>query len=40
MKLSANVHYALIIVTDLALQGEEAIVTGNDIARLKICAGR
>ena len=33
MKIPAKVHYALLIMTDIAMQGEKATVTGNDIAR-------
>lgn len=33
MKIPAQVHYAIIIMIDISLQGKGATVTGNDIAR-------
>ncbi len=33
MKIPAQVHYAIIIMIDIAMQGKGATVTGNDIAR-------
>ena len=33
MKIPAKIHYALLIMTDIAMQGENATVTANDIAR-------
>ncbi|MDI6791845.1 MAG: Rrf2 family transcriptional regulator [bacterium] len=33
MKIPAKVHYAIVIMTDIAMQGEGATITGNDIAR-------
>ena len=33
MKIAAKVHYAIVIMTDIAMQGEGATITGNDIAR-------
>ncbi|MDI6793500.1 MAG: Rrf2 family transcriptional regulator [bacterium] len=33
MKIPAKVHYAIAIMTDIAMQGEGATITGNDIAR-------
>lgn len=33
MKTTAKVHYAIVIMTDIAMQGKGAVVTGNDIAR-------
>ncbi|MEW5767839.1 MAG: Rrf2 family transcriptional regulator [bacterium] len=33
MKIPAKVHYAIVIMTDIAMQGEGTTITGNDIAR-------
>jgi Rrf2 family iron-sulfur cluster assembly transcriptional regulator len=33
MKITAQIHYAIVIMTDLAIQGEGLTVTGDDIAR-------
>lgn len=33
MKIPAKVHYAIVIMTDIAMQGEGVTITGNDIAR-------
>jgi Rrf2 family iron-sulfur cluster assembly transcriptional regulator len=33
MKIPAKVHYAIVIMTDIAMQGEGATITSNDIAR-------
>ncbi len=33
MKIPAKVHYAIVIMTDLAMQGQGITITGNDIAR-------
>ncbi|MEK7812215.1 MAG: Rrf2 family transcriptional regulator [Candidatus Desantisbacteria bacterium] len=33
MKIPAQVHYAIIIMIDIAMQGKGTTVTGNDIAR-------
>jgi Rrf2 family iron-sulfur cluster assembly transcriptional regulator len=33
MKIPANIHYAIIIMIDIAMQGKGVTVSGNDIAR-------
>ncbi|MFH1097977.1 MAG: Rrf2 family transcriptional regulator [Candidatus Desantisbacteria bacterium] len=33
MKIPAKIHYAIVIMTDLAMQGQGVTITGNDIAR-------
>lgn len=33
MKIPSKVHYAIVILIDIARQGKGAIVTGNEIAR-------
>lgn len=33
MKIPAKIHYAIVIMTDLAMQGHGVTITGNDIAR-------
>ncbi len=33
MKISAKIHYAIVIMTDIAMQGEGVTVTGSEIAR-------
>jgi Rrf2 family iron-sulfur cluster assembly transcriptional regulator len=33
MKIPAKVHYAIVIMTDIAMQGEGVTITGSEIAR-------